>query len=191
MILFMLIGNGAMIFKKFASLLRVIFQPVIAAAADIVIFVLVVLLNRTNWVEKIGLDPDFHNRRHIWNMAIEWIGKNPIWGSGQETVYEESLKITGYAHSHSTYLEIAYKTGFVGSVFIVLMLAAVIVAIYRNRHDSISYILSVMLFVFGLAGIVESYPMVYVMLCMGLMYYIAKNTNETEDAENRIMMVSP
>ena len=179
MLAFMIMGDIMMLSKGFAKVIRIICQPVILAAVDFALFVSIVVINKTNWVAAIGLDPDFHNRRHIWNMSMEWIKANPIWGSGQETVAVEATKITGYAHSHCTYLEVAYKTGFVGSVCMVLMVAAVVVAIYRNRHDRTSYILTAMLFLFGLAAVDETYPMAYVLLCLGLIYYIAKCTNET------------
>lgn len=179
MLAFMIMGDIMMISKGFARVIRIICQPVILAAVDFALFVSIVVINKTNWVASIGLDPDFHNRRHIWNMSMDWIKANPIWGSGQETVAAEATKITGYAHSHCTYLEVAYKTGFVGSVCMVLMVAAAVVAIYRNRHDRTSYILTAMLFLFGLAAVDETYPMVYVLLCLGLIYYIAKCTNET------------
>ena len=179
MLAFMIMGDIMMLSKGFAKIIRIICQPIILAAVDFALFVSIVVINKTNWVAAIGLDPDFHNRRHIWNMSMDWIRANPIWGSGQETVAAEATKITGYAHSHCTYLEVAYKTGFVGSVCMVLMIAAAVVAIYRNRHDRTSYILTAMLFLFGLAAVDETYPMVYVLLCLGLIYYIAKCTNET------------
>ena len=186
---FMLVGDIAMIFKGFAKFARVICTPVILIAVDFVVFISVIVLNKSNWVASLGIDPDFHNRRHIWNMSMEWIQANPIWGSGQETVAVEASKITGYAHSHCTYLEIAYKTGFVGVVCLLLMLAAVIVALYRNHHDRVRYIMSGLLFVFGLAAIAETYPMVCVMLCLGLIYYIAKNTNDTAKVVEHVRTV--
>lgn len=188
---FMLLGDIAMLSEGFAKVLRIVFQPVIFVAVDLVVFVSVIVLNRSNWVARIGLDPDFHNRRHVWNMSMDWIAANPIWGNGQETVGVEASKITGYAHSHCTYLEVAYKTGFMGSVMIILMLAAAVTAIYRNRHSRTSYILTAMLFLFGLAAVAETYPMVYVLLCLGLVYYIAKTTNETQSVQKRMKQMRP
>jgi len=188
---FMVLGDIAMLSDGFARFLKIVFQPVIFVGLDLAVFVSVILLNRTNWVARLGIDPDFHNRRHVWNMSMDWIAANPIWGNGQESVAVEAGKITGYAHSHSTYLEVAYKTGFVGSVFMILMLAAAVVAIYRSRHSRISYIMTIMLFVLGLASVSETYPMVYVMLCLGLIYYVAKNTNESVDAEKRMKRMKP
>ena len=186
---FMVLGDIAMLSDGFAKFLKIVFQPVIFVGIDLAVFISVIVLGRSNWVQSLGIDPDFHNRRHIWNMAMEWIKANPIWGNGQETVAAEAQKITGYAHSHCTYLEIAYKAGFVGTVFMILMLAAAVVAIYRNRHGRVSYILTIMLFLFGLAAVAETYPMVYVMLCLGLIYYAAKNTNETDKAKDRVKRV--
>ena len=186
---FMVLGDIAMLSDGFAKVLKIVFQPVIFVGIDLAVFISVIVLNRTNWVQSLGIDPDFHNRRHIWNMAMEWIKANPIWGNGQETMAAEAGKITGYAHSHCTYLEIAYKTGFVGTVFVILMLAAAVVAIYRNRHGRVSYILTILLFLFGLACVAETYPMPYVLLCLGLIYYAAKNTNETDSARKRVKRV--
>ncbi|MBQ9030482.1 MAG: O-antigen ligase family protein [Parasporobacterium sp.] len=191
LLVFMVIGNVAMLSDGFAKVLKVVFQPVIFVAVDFAILVSVVIINQSNWVARLGIDPDFHNRRHVWNMSMEWIAQKPIWGSGQETITVEASKITGYAHSHCTYLEAAYKTGFVGCVFLLLLLAAAVVAIYRNRHGRLSYILTGQLFLFGLAAVAETYPMVYVMLCLGLIYYIAKNTNETKEAGKRMRKVRP
>lgn len=183
---FMVLGDIAMVSDGFARFLKIFFQPVVFVGIDFAVFISVVVINQTNWVQRLGIDPDFHNRRHIWNMSMEWIRTNPIWGSGQESVMEEAGKLSGYAHSHCTYLEIAYKTGFVGTVFVILMLAAAVIAIYRNRHGRVSYILTVLLFLFGLACVAETYPMVYVLLCLGLIYYTAKNTNETGKAKERV-----
>ena len=188
-LVFMILGNFAMITDGIAKVLRVIFQPAILCAVDFLVFVSVVVINRTNWVAKLGIDPDFHNRRHVWNMSMDWIRQKPLWGNGQETVAAEASKITGYAHSHCTYLEIAYKTGFVGSVFMMLMLVFAVAALYLNRHSRVSFMMSAMLFLAGLACVAETYPMVYVMLCIGLIYYIAVNTNHTENAERRTKRV--
>ena len=182
---FMLLGDIAMLSDGFARFLKMVFQPVIFVAVDLAVFISIVVINKTNWVVKLGIDPDFHNRRHVWNMSMDWIADKPVWGNGQETVGVESSKITGYAHSHCTYLEVAYKTGFVGTVLMILMLVSAVVAIYRNRHGRTSYILTVLLFLFGLAAVAETYPMVYVLLCLGLIYYIAKNTNETDSVRDR------
>ena len=189
-ILFMVLGSFAMLFRRFARFLRLVFQPVILIAVDFAVFISVVLLNKTNWVVSIGIDPDFHNRRHIWNMSMEYIKANPVWGNGQETVAQEASKITGYAHSHCTYLEIAYKTGFIGAVFMILMLVAVIVSLYRCRDDRLSFMMSAMLFIFGLAAIAETYPMPYVILCLALIYYTAVNSSGSEGRPGKIRKMS-
>jgi len=186
---FMVLGDIAMLSDGFAKALKLVFQPAIFVGLDLAAFIFVVVIDKSNWVQRLGLDPDFHNRRHIWNMAMDWIKANPVWGSGQETVAAEASKITGYAHAHCTYLETAYKTGFVGTVFLILMLVAAVVAIYRNRHGRVSYILTILLFLFGLACVAEAYPMPYVLLCLGLVYYTAKHTNETESAKDRVKRV--
>ena len=46
--------------------------------------------------------------------------------------------------------------------------------------------LSAMLFITGLACIAETYPMVYVILCLGLIFYIAENAGTHGSKENRI-----
>ena len=51
--------------------------------------------------------------------------------------------------------------------------------------------MTVMLFLLGLAGVAETYPMVYVMFCLGMIYYIAKNTNDTESAKRRVHKEKP
>ena len=190
-LIFMILGNISMISDAVAKVVRIIFQPAILMAIDAAVFVLVVVINRTNWVAKLGIDPDFHNRRHVWNMSMEWIRQKPLWGNGHESVAQEAEKITGYAHSHCTYLEVAYKTGFVGSVLMILMAVTAVIAIYRNRHSRISFILSAMLFLFGLAAVTETYPMVYVLFCLGLIYYIALNTNESGSIRDRTRKMRP
>ena len=181
-LVFMAAGDFSFLSRKYAAVLRTIFQPLILIAVNLAVFVSVVVLNQTNWVAYLGIDPDFHNRRHIWNMSMDWIRENPVWGSGQETVAQEAAKITGYAHSHCTFLEVAYKTGFVGTVFLLLLLAASTVAVYRCRHHHLAYVLSVLAFLMGLAAIAETYPMEYVILCLGLVYYIALSSNRKDTA---------
>ena len=187
----MIVADIAIASKAFARILKLVFQPAILVGIDFAVFVLVVVINKSNWVARLGIDPDFHNRRHIWNMSMEWISANPIWGNGHETIAAEAEKITGYAHSHCTYLEVAYKTGFVGTVFMILMLAAAIVSIYKSRHSRLSFILSGMLFVLGLSSVAETYPVVYLMLCFGFIYYISNNTNISENIKNRAKKLKP
>ncbi|MCF0228741.1 MAG: O-antigen ligase family protein [Parasporobacterium sp.] len=188
---FMVIGDIAMIGRKIAKVIRIIGNPILLWFINFAAFITIVVINKSNWVAKLGLDPDFHNRRHIWNMSMDWIARNPIWGSGQETVAVEASKITGYAHSHCTYLEVAYKTGFVGIVFMILMLAAAIVALLRNKHHSMSFMVSTVMFIMGVAAIDETYPMTCIMLCFGLAYYIAKCTDDDTDATARVKTVTP
>ena len=174
----MIIGDIAMASKVFAKILR-IFNPVIMVGLDAAIFIAVVLLNKTNWVEKIGLDPEFHGRRHIWNMALEWIHEKPVWGSGLETVYVKSSKIVGYAHCHSWFLDVAYMTGIVGSLCVIGMLVAVVIAIWRQKHDRLAYILSMMAFALCLTNLFETYTVTFFVFTLALIYYAAKCGSDT------------
>ncbi|MBR6350187.1 MAG: hypothetical protein IKR67_06540 [Lachnospiraceae bacterium] len=176
-IVFMLLGNIAMLSKGFTKFLQIL-HPILMVCINFAAFVLFVVLNKASWLEKIGIDANFHNRRHVWDMAIEWIKARPLLGSGLETVDMKASKIVGYAHCHCWYLEIPYMTGIAGSVAALLMIIAVIVSIMRLKHGRLTYILSVMLFVFGLSLLMESYGVPYFIVALGLIYYIAKNGSE-------------
>ena len=176
-IFFMILGNIAMASKGFTKFLK-IFHPIVAVVIDFGLFIVLVLMRNASWLAKIGIDTNFHNRRHVWDMAIEWIHARPILGSGLETVGVKSSKIVGYAHCHCWYLEIPYMTGIIGSVAALLMLVAVIVALMRLKHYRLRYILTAMMFSFGLSLLMESYGVPYFVVVLGLIYYIAKNGNE-------------
>ena len=182
----MVLGDILRLSDKAAGVVRHIFSPVILIAADIIIFLIVVVKQITSWVSIFGIDPDFHKRSHIWSMSLKLFESHPLWGNGQESVVMEASKITGYAHSHCTYLEIMYKTGTVGTVIMLIMTGLMIFSILKLSKHRTAYIISAVTGIFALAGIVESYPLVCVIMCFGLAYYICRNADNAVIFENVI-----
>ncbi len=181
----MLLGDIAFASKGFAKVLKNVFNPVVMVAVNLVAWFSIVWLDITGWLEKIGIDPDFHGRRHIWDMAIEWIKAKPVWGNGLETEAVKSSKIVGYAHCHSWFLDIVYMTGIVGSIAAFIMLIVVIVAIFRLKNNRLSYIMSGMLFALCLTNLFETYTVTFFVFTLAMIYYIAKNGSESPAVRKR------
>ena len=184
-ILFMILGDLIMISDGFARVVRWIFNPAILIAAEGAAYTLILWLNKTELIAKLGIDTGFHGRRHIWDMAIYWIRQKPVWGNGMETVLAKSLKIVGYAHCHSWLMEIPYMTGIVGSAAAFLMIAATAVVLFRSKNNRAAFILSGMTFALILTNMFETYGAVFPMMAMALIYYLAQNLDAAPSKHRR------
>lgn len=173
-------------FKGLYMVLR-IFNSAVFIAIDLVLFYLVVMANKAAFIAKIGYEGDFHGRYNIWEVSKSWILQKPIFGNGVETLdYTASkwMPYTDAGHSHCFFLEVPYKTGIVGTVIFAIMLVLVIIAIFRARNIHVKWLLSAMLGLTYLAGIVESYPVVFMITVLSLCYYIAhSDRDEAIEAE--------
>ncbi len=174
---FMIVGDICIASKRFARFIRLLLNPIVLIGVDIAAYVAIIWMNITDPVSKLGFDPGFHGRRHIWDMAIDWIHQKPVWGNGLETVVDKSQKIYGYAHCHSWFLEITYMTGIIGTAAALIMIIIVIVQLCRTKNNRLSFILSGMYFAVCLTNLFETYTVTFFVLSLGLIYYLAKNEN--------------
>lgn len=173
-LLFMILGNICMASVGFARVIRWILNPVVLVAVNLYVYVTVIWMNLTGWIARLGVDTGFHGRRHVWDMAISWIRVNPIWGSGFESVDSKAVKITGYAHCHSFFLEIPYMTGIIGCLICLAMLTIVIVAIIRCRHSAMALMMSGMLFALCMTNLFETYGATFFVFVLGMICYVCK-----------------
>lgn len=185
-ILIMILNDLMHAAKGLYKILR-IFNAAVLFAIDFIIFFVTVVLNRMDFFAKIGYDGDFHGRRNIWNIAKSWIVEKPVFGNGVETLdYTASkwMPYTDAGHAHCFFLEVPYQTGLVGSVIFLAMVVVAIIAILRAKNIHIKWLTGSLMAVTFMAGIVESYPMVFMIIVIALCYYIAvKDRDEAaEDA---------
>ena len=177
-IIFMIIGTVAMFSKGFAKAVAAIFNGAVSAGIAIAIYIVIVWMDITGLVSKIGIDPGFHGRRHIWDMAIDWIKQSPYIGWGMESVDVRAVKTVGYAHCHSYFLDVTYQTGFIGTAIVLAMIVITVISIFRAKNKSLAFMLSGLMFCFCVPNIFECYSTPLFMLGFGLIYYIAKNSRD-------------
>lgn len=68
-------------------------------------------------------DATLTGRTVIWDWAMHWIGKSPIWGFGIEDSKLLMYKLHGdfAVHAHNYYLDVIYKGGILGAIIILLL----------------------------------------------------------------------
>ena len=186
MIFFMILGDIAMIAKGAARVIRWIFNPVFLTVINLIAYVGIIWMGNSGWLSRFGIDPDFHGRRHIWDMAINLIQQKPIWGHGLESVDVIANKIYGYAHAHSFFLQTQYMTGIVGTAVLAAALVIVIVAWFRVKNDRLAYVMSFTMCCLCLTDLFEMYTVPFFIYTLGIIYYIGKtNVDEAPKARKK------
>jgi len=184
-LIFMVITDITIASRGFAKVVRWIFNPVLWLLATLGIYVTIVWMNLTEWFTRFGLSRSMHGRRKVWNMAIDWIGRKPVWGSGFENVDQKAQKIVGYAHCHCLFLEIPYMTGIVGSIFFAALIITAVVALLRCRNSRVALITSAMFLALCIANLFETYGITFFVLSLGLIYYISKTCGDEEGKKRK------
>ena len=182
---FMVLGDICMISKGIAKVVRWILNPMVLIGSNALVYVTVIWLGRTQLFANLGIDTDFHGRRHIWDMAIDLIHQKPLLGHGLEDVNTVASKIYGYAHSHSFFLHAHYMTGIVGTLLIVAMLVIVTISWFRVKNDRLAYVMSFMAGCLCLTNLFEMYTVPFFVYTLGIIYYIGK-TDKPDEGKRRI-----
>ena len=183
---FMIVGDIAMIAGGVAKVIRWIFNPILLVGVNLAAYIGIIWLGNAGWLTKLNIDPDFHGRRHIWDMAIALIKEKPIWGHGLEDVNTVASKIYGYAHAHSFFLHAQYMSGIVGIVGIVAMIVIVIISWFRVKNNRLAYVMSFTMCALCLTNLFEMYTVPFFVFTLGIIYYIGKtNVDEPEKKQRR------
>ncbi len=100
---------------------------------------------------------DLTRRINIWDMAIGKIEEQPVTGHGyQDFVFSERIVTT-----HNEFLEILYKTGFIGLIIFLLILGIVIYRLFKNRKMQAAMFTAFFTGTFFIMFMVEQYAFVY------------------------------
>lgn len=122
----------------------------------------------------------FSGRVTIWNHAYEWILKSPVFGWGYEKTDVIITKLGGnpnFLSCHNYFLNVVYKQGIIGLVFLFLVIGIVVKKMYKFRENGTSQIISIAILVMLIDGIFEalgwSEPFFWLLL-VGLYYDLPK-----------------
>ena len=137
----------------------------------IIVFLYIILLNRNGTFsvfinQMIGRDLTFSSRIFLWEIAIEYITKNPVFGMGPDVVYFPSNFTEPMTHAHNLYLNIAAKYGLPALVlFLVIIIWIYLVNNKKIKsRDNILLSVYVILTLYLIASIVEVYLLHYLFM---------------------------
>lgn len=124
-------------------------------------------------------------RTDIWDLAIEYIKRNPLIGLGVEEWHNRGQEI-GIFHAHSTYLNILFESGLLGILAYLNIYRTLWKKTKNKKHENIAQF-SFMVLIFFTITVIEYYEKshTYYML-LTVMYYlpnmkIAKNITAKGD----------
>ena len=106
---------------------------------------------------------DLTGRVDIWQRSIEWIGKNPIFGYGQERAVERAVKM-GYRelsprglHAHNRFLETMYQGGVILLAMYLFVLLFAAYCLGKVKETPFAKILAFGIFVYLTGMLTEVY----------------------------------
>ena len=79
-----------------------------------------------------GKSASLQERVTIWERAIDYFSKAPLWGMGLSTTITDILRLT-YNHTHNIILQVLYQGGIVSFIFLVAACAQCIKIGRRDR----------------------------------------------------------
>ncbi len=130
-----LVGSVIFLAIVFFPKLRYIITPIRLGVLGIVLFVFVVILGSSSFLEPIvvqllGKDMTFSSRTIVWANALEAIVGRPIFGYGALPPSQVSVLLgrmsngligTAAIHCHSQYLQLFFRYGIFGSIIFTLL----------------------------------------------------------------------
>lgn len=130
-------------------------------------FVGIILLRRQEFfanfiVDFLGKDLTLSGRTDIWDNALYWFEKHPIFGNGIQTI-EVVYRAIGAPHAHNYILQILYQSGIMGLVCFAVILFLLFKPLRHAKGKEYGYILSAALFIYLVLFQVE----VYISVMMG------------------------
>ena len=100
---------------------------------------------------------DLTYRTAVWDMAVKNIKEYPVAGHG----YKDFVFTQNIITTHNEFLEILYKTGFIGLVIFLVIIAIVVFMLFKNRKKQAAAYISIFMGLFFLMFLVEQYAFVY------------------------------
>lgn len=131
------------------------FGIIIFRVQNIFSFVIVNILKR---------DLTFTGRIYIWDYVIEFIKEKPILGYGVESTIKRYAKTKYWKsfHAHNIFLEVLYKTGFIGFIIFIKIISLSSKELYKTTNNLISKYISWALFTFMILLLMEAYSFIYI-----------------------------
>ena len=155
---------------------------------NLIVFIAVVVLGNTGWMEKLGFSSSMHSRRELWNTVLSSIAGHPVMGLGYTTWINVMMRYgleKTFWHQHSIYLMVMYETGIVGTILFVLMFVLAIVSLSRVKQFDIRFLAGVVVGVFFLAMVIEVCQRSEIFLLLAACYYLPKVWGR-ENCENEL-----
>ena len=84
----------------------------------------------------VGKDISFSGRTSIWKRAIQYVLANPLWGLGNDVVYDVWENYHYVYSAHNEVLDFAVKYGCIALVGFVMMHIITISAALRNKNST-------------------------------------------------------
>lgn len=135
----------------------------------IAIFLGIIILRVQNWfsfiiVNILKRDLTFTGRIFIWDYVIEFIKFKPILGYGIENTFirYSKTKIWKSFHAHNMFLEVLYKTGFIGFIIFLKIISLSANELNKTKSELISKFVAWQLFSFMILLLMEAYSFIYI-----------------------------
>lgn len=137
------------------SYIVMFFGIIIFRVQNLFSFIIVNLLKR---------DLTFTGRIYIWDYVIEFIKSKPTLGYGVESTLIRYAKTKYWRsfHAHNMFLEVLYKTGFIGLIIFIKIISLSSKELYKTKNNLISKYISWLLFTFMVLLLMEAYSFIYI-----------------------------
>lgn len=138
------------------------------------------------WFVTVVLKKTLHftGRATIWEHAIQWILKSPVFGWGYEhnTIITEKLGGNpAFVSCHNYFLNIAYKQGIIGLIFIFILYIIFVKSLKVTEGYAFTQLVGVGVFLLLFCGIFESLgwgePLLWLVF-LGIYYRIPEDMKE-------------
>jgi len=144
---------------------------------NVLVFLAVVVLGNTGWIEVLGMDPNMHSRRQLWDVILGSCLEQPILGHGFISWFNAvnaygTLKT--FWHQHSIYLQILYETGLIGAAIFTFIFVVSIRSLNKSQNINIRFIAGILVGIFFLSMVVDICERSQIFLLLAVCYYFPK-----------------
>ncbi|SFH96025.1 O-antigen ligase [Pseudobutyrivibrio sp. OR37] len=185
-----LVGSILMLSIVFLPNIKKIVTPFKLGIISIVLFVMIIIVGNVKIFEPIIIgilskDMTFSSRDVIWANAVLAIINKPLLGYGALRS-ENTIRLLGVfpngiiagsaTHCHSEYLQVVFKYGLIGCIWLFIILFAILYRTSRKGTD-VSYIFGAGIAITMIMGITEvfTYPLFYFLVGFA---YVFENVEE-------------
>ena len=148
---------------------------------SIIIFVLLVIVNRVDVfryfiINILHRDLSLTDRTIIWNISIEKIKLNPIFGYGMidGMQFQSYLPYLTGINAHNTYLMVLFDGGIIlFSIFILLFIVTAL-RFDRAKHQKWIYVIPIALLTMMIRAQIEGWDVIWIILLLEMIYSYKK-----------------